>query len=132
MHIVRSRDLPYVPAAHEDPRQPGALKRVLARQHDFIDGRLQMINWAKLPAGQSFRRHYHEDMQEAFVIIRGAASMEIDGESTQLGPGDLVLVPAMTMHSMATLGDVDLEYLVIGVSCQKGGKTVVVEPGTEI
>ena len=130
MHIVRSDHIPFVPAAHEDPNEPGAVKRVMAQKADFIDGRLQMINWAKLPANKSFRQHYHQDMQEVFVIVRGRASMEIDGETAKLGPGDLVIVPAGSVHSMTTLGNQDVEYLVIGISSGRGGQTVVVDTGS--
>ena len=63
MNIVRSGDCVFVPASHEDSEVPGVLKKVLLRKDDFIDGKVQMLNWALLPVGRSFSPHYHQDMQ---------------------------------------------------------------------
>lgn len=85
-----------------------------------------MISWAKLLAGKSFQKHYHQDMEEIFVILSGRAQIRVDQEQTQLGPGDAVLIPKMAHHIMQNLTDTDVEYLVIGISQERGGKTIVV------
>ena len=51
MKWIAARDSGYVPASHEDPRSPGVLKRVIATRDLFQEGRVQMLNWALLPAG---------------------------------------------------------------------------------
>ena len=58
MRIIRGSEIDFVPASHEDAKQPGVLKRVLATREELLDGRVQMINWASLPAGSSFRPHH--------------------------------------------------------------------------
>ncbi|MCA9215696.1 MAG: cupin domain-containing protein [Planctomycetales bacterium] len=127
MRIVRSTDLDYVPASHEDPNKPGVLKRVLATKEQMLDGRPQMINWARLPVGSSFKLHYHEDMEESFIIISGHAEMRVDNELHTLQRGDMLVVSPGEQHDMANVGETDVEYVVIGVSLGKGGKTVVVD-----
>ena len=127
MHIVRSQDLEFVPASHEDASRPGVLKRVLATSSDFVTGHVQMINWSRLPRNSSFRLHYHEDMQEAFLVLNGHVRMEVGAESADLFAGDLVLVPPRAVHKMINLGDTDVDYIVVGISGGKGGRTVVVE-----
>ena len=126
MRIVRSSEIEYVPASHEDPNQPGVLKRVLATKDDMLNGRPQMINWARLPVGSSFRLHYHEDMEESFIVVRGTAEMRVDGEAHRLDAGDMLVVSPGEQHDMENVGDDDVEYVVIGVSLGKGGKTIVV------
>ncbi|MFH1675059.1 MAG: cupin domain-containing protein [Pseudomonadota bacterium] len=126
MKIIRSGQLKFIPASHEDPKLPGVLKKVLLRKDDLVDGKIRMINWALLPAGESFRAHYHEDMEEVFIILKGMAMIRIDKEEAVLEKEDVVVVPVGKIHEMKNIGEEDVEYIVVGVSQEKGGKTVVV------
>ena len=125
MDIIRGDEIPFTPASHEDPDEPGVLKRVLATKFDLIVGHVQMVNWSRLPAGKSFRSHYHEDMQEVFVIINGTASMDVDGTPQELSGGDAILIDPREVHAMTNTCDEDVNYLVFGISTGAGGKTVV-------
>ena len=127
MHIVRSESLDFVPASHECKDSPGVLKKVLFTHHDLIKGRVQMVNWALLPEGKTFAPHYHEDMQEIFIMVNGHAELTIDGESAPLAPGDAVVVPIRCVHTMKNRGKGDVAYIVVGISTGKQGKTVVVD-----
>jgi mannose-6-phosphate isomerase-like protein (cupin superfamily) len=127
MRLIRSTDLPFLPAGHENPTSPGVWKKVLLQKGDLQAGQVQMINWARMPAGKSFAPHYHEDMQEVFVIAQGTAEMTAGGHTALLGPGDAVLIDAREVHVMRNAGDVDVEYLAMGIAGGVGGKTVVVD-----
>ena len=127
MQFISSRASGFVPAAHEDPLNPGVLKRVIATREQFQAGHVQMLNWARLPAGSSFQRHYHEDMQEIFVLLTGAVEMRCGADQTIMQPGDTVIVPAREPHQMKNIGLEAAEYLVFGISAGQGGKTVVIE-----
>ncbi|MDY6988291.1 MAG: cupin domain-containing protein [Thermodesulfobacteriota bacterium] len=128
MKVIRSRALEFVPASHEDPTSPGVLKKVLLHKDDLVEGRVQMINWALLPVGKAFRSHYHEDMEEVFIVIHGSAKMTVGKEEAKIGPGDVVVIPVGTVHKMENMGKQDVEYLAMGVSQGKNGKTVTVHP----
>ena len=126
MKIVRFTEQKFVPASHEDPESPGVLKKVLLRKDDFIEGQVQMINWAVLPVGKSFEPHYHEDMQEVFIVIHGNAKMTVGEKEARIGPGDAVVIPVGSTHKMENIGRENVEYIVVGVSKGKHGKTVAV------
>ena len=126
MRIIRGSEIQFIPASHEDPNNPGVLKRVLATRDDLIDGRIQMINWASLPAGSAFQAHYHEDMEEVFIILTGRTEMTVNGVSNELASGDAIVIAPREVHSMKNLTDKDLEYVVLGISTEDGGQTVVV------
>ncbi|MCA9148698.1 MAG: cupin domain-containing protein [Planctomycetales bacterium] len=126
MRIIRAADQEFVPASHEDPKNPGVLKRVIATKDEMLAGRCQMINWAKLPVGHSFRAHYHEDMEETFILIRGQASMRVGAEIVDLAAGDTVVVAPHEVHEMRNSGDEEVEYVVMGISLGLNGKTIVV------
>jgi mannose-6-phosphate isomerase-like protein (cupin superfamily) len=125
--VVNFKDLEFIPASHEDPKNPGVLKKVLFLKDDFQKGHVQMINWAYLPKGKSFQNHYHEDMEEAFILISGQAEMIVGEEKIEMLKGDALVVPKKTNHLMKNIGKTDLEYIVVGVSLGKNGKTIVVE-----
>jgi quercetin dioxygenase-like cupin family protein len=126
MKLVRGNSIPFVPASHENPDNPGCLKRVLVCRDDLIEGQVQMVNWSLLPFGSSFQRHYHQDMQEVFVIIEGHVQMQVDTHTHELNPGDAILIEPNEVHNMTNLGDRDATYLVFGISKQLGGKTIQV------
>lgn len=118
--------MPYVAASHEDPADPGSLKRVLFTLKDFPKSHiLQMINWAKIEPGKSFRTHYHEDMDEVFIIMKGSATILVDGMAEAVGVGDAMLITAGSRHRMENRSDSVVEYLVIGVSQDNDGKTIL-------
>lgn len=125
MKKVTFKNLKFIPASHEDPQNPGVLKKVLYTYRDFVaNGRVQMINWARLRKGRSFVSHYHEDMDEIFIIVSGKVKVRVDNKEDVLEKGDAVLVPMEKVHQMENIGDEDANYLVIGVSLGKGGQTV--------
>lgn len=86
-----------------------------------------MLNWARLPVGQSFNPHFHEDMQEVFVLLKGAVDMQVNRKVVAMNPGDTVLVEPREIHRMSNTGNEVAEYIVFGISSMQGGQTVVVD-----
>lgn len=127
MKLTSFASISFVPAGHENPAAPGVLKKVLLEKADLQPGRVQMINWAKLPVGKQFTRHYHEDMQEVFVLVQGEAEITVGTETAMLRRGDAVLIDAREVHQMRNTGHEDVEYLAMGITGEAGGRTVVVE-----
>lgn len=126
MKIIRFKKLKFIPASHENQKSPGAWKKVLLKREDLLKGRVQMINWSKLPIGRSFQSHYHQDMEEVFIILKGKAEIKVGEEKELIEKGDTVVIPLGKVHQMRNIGNEDIEYLVLGISLGKGGKTVVV------
>ncbi len=127
MKVVRGSEIEFVPASHENPDDPGVLKRVLATKSDLLRGQVQMVNWSMLPKGKSFQSHYHEDMQEVFVILNGQVRMRVDTESVELFGGDAILISPREIHEMENVCESDVQYVVFGISTEENGKTVVVD-----
>ena len=127
MKYIPNDNADFIPASHEDPKNPGVLKRVIATAADLQAGQVQMVNWAKLPVGHSFQKHYHEDMQEVFVLLKGSVEMTVETESVSMSAGDSVIVGVREVHQMTNVGDSEAEYIVFGVASGEGGQTIVVE-----
>lgn len=124
MKIIRSNALQFIPASHEDLNDPGVLKKVLFAKDDLIKGQVQMINWARLLPKKSFEKHYHEDMQEVFIILNGKVKMIINEEEDYLEKGDAVLIPVKAAHQMVNKSAENIEYIALGISTGENGKTV--------
>jgi mannose-6-phosphate isomerase-like protein (cupin superfamily) len=126
MRIIRAIDKSFIPASHENPLAPGVWKKVLFQRDDLQPGTVQMVNWARVPVGSSFAAHYHEDMQEIFILVAGEAEMVVSGETVVLGRGDTIAIDAGEIHRMTNRGSNEVEYVVLGITGNRGGKTVVV------
>jgi mannose-6-phosphate isomerase-like protein (cupin superfamily) len=127
MKTIYAAGMPFIPASHENQVSPGVWKKILAQRDDFQPGRVQMINWARLSPGKGFAPHYHEDMQEIFIIVSGAAQITVGTETAALNRGDAVIIERGEVHRMQSLGQADAEYLAIGITAGTGGRTVVVQ-----
>jgi mannose-6-phosphate isomerase-like protein (cupin superfamily) len=127
MKFISFTSRQFMPASHENPLSPGVLKKILIEKSDLQVGRVQMINWAKLNVGNKFAQHYHEDMQEIFIIVNGEAEITVGIETTILRGGDTIIIDHHEVHQMKNIGSEIVEYLAIGITTEAGGKTVVVE-----
>jgi mannose-6-phosphate isomerase-like protein (cupin superfamily) len=126
MKIVRLKDLEWVPASHEDPQSAGVLKKILLQKADLLEGRLQMVNWCILREGKSFQAHYHQDMDEIFILLKGKARIRVGEEEADLEKEEAVVIPLLMVHEMKNMGEEEVEYIAIGISQGKGGKTVLI------
>jgi mannose-6-phosphate isomerase-like protein (cupin superfamily) len=60
----------------------------------------QSLAEAAVPAGGATQRHYHKLSEEFYFILEGRGRMEIDGEATDVSPGDAILIPAAAWHTI--------------------------------
>jgi len=125
MKIFRLKDLDWIPASHESPESPSVWKKVLLQKADLSDGRVQMVNWCRMEPGKAFQAHYHEDMEEVFLILKGQARIRVNGKEAGMAEGEAVIIPPREIHEMENVGAEGLEYLAVGISQGKGGKTVL-------
>lgn len=59
------------------------------------------------------RLHYHPVAEETYYMLKGQAKMVIDDKSYIFNPGDAVLIQQNEKHQIFSIGDVDLEFLVV-------------------
>ncbi len=127
MRKILFGDQQFEAAGHENPLNPGVWKKVLFRRDDLQPGRIQMVNWAKLPAGNTFAAHYHQDMQEIFVVLTGTTRIRVGDEELEMRCGDAVLIDPGEVHQMWNHADEDVHYLAIGIAGGPDGQTVLAQ-----
>ena len=124
MKITRFKDLQFIPASHEDPKNPGALKKILLKREDLPEGRVQMLNWSRIPKGKTFKPHYHESMIEVFIIMNGKVRAKIGNDETILEKGDMAIAMEKEIHSFENLSNEDADYFAMGIATAEGGKSI--------
>jgi mannose-6-phosphate isomerase-like protein (cupin superfamily) len=62
--------------------------------------RNQSLAEARVPAGGRTARHYHKVAEELYFILEGAGEIELDGDHRMVGPGDAILIPPGTWHTI--------------------------------
>lgn len=60
----------------------------------------QSLAEATVPVGSATQRHYHKLAEEIYFILEGRGTMEIDGATREVGPGDAILIPPGAWHTI--------------------------------
>jgi mannose-6-phosphate isomerase-like protein (cupin superfamily) len=71
------------------------------------------VTWLSLPSGAQQTLRSQEESEQAYVVVRGAGTMSVAGDTQQVGEGDLILVPPATEHSVANHGEAELSCVSI-------------------
>jgi mannose-6-phosphate isomerase-like protein (cupin superfamily) len=71
----------------------------------------QSLAEASLMPGRSTERHYHQISEEIYFVLEGRGTMEINGETREVGPGDAVLIPAGEWHQIRSSDDAEIRFL---------------------
>jgi mannose-6-phosphate isomerase-like protein (cupin superfamily) len=83
------------------------------RSHVLMDAgelgsRNLSVTWLEIPAGTEQTLRSHEEGEQVYVVVRGAGTMSVAGDTQPVGEGDLILVPPATDHSIANDGGGEL------------------------
>lgn len=65
------------------------------------------------PAGSGPPRHVHHAEDETFVNLAGRIEVWIEGETTEIGPGQSAFVPRGKEHTFRVIGDTPSRHLIM-------------------
>jgi mannose-6-phosphate isomerase-like protein (cupin superfamily) len=71
----------------------------------------QSLAEATLEPGQATERHCHRASEEIYLVTKGSGSLEVDGETRRVRPGDAVLIPPGAWHTLENDGTSELRIL---------------------
>ena len=78
---------------------------------EYLHTEVQSLAEASLEPGQSTQRHYHARSEELYYLLAGEGEMEVDGERSDVGPGDAILIPPGAWHQITATRDSELRFL---------------------
>jgi len=71
----------------------------------------QSLAEAALPPGGATDGHRHPVTEEIYYVLRGAGRMTVGTEQREVGPGDGILIPPGTRHTIENIGQEPLVFL---------------------
>jgi mannose-6-phosphate isomerase-like protein (cupin superfamily) len=96
---------------HEPPGHTRAYSRYLVGpEHGsrYLDFRTSLY-----PPGGFVAPHVHEVAEQVYYFLSGAGRAECGDETREVGPGDVMFVPAGARHGLVSTGDGDLCFVVV-------------------
>lgn len=66
------------------------------------------VTWLEIPAGAQQELRSHEEAEQVYVVVRGAGTMSVAGDTQRVGEGDLILVSPATDHAIANDGEAEM------------------------
>lgn len=84
------------------------------RDVEGIEPRLRAVGYELRPAesrpsvwdyeaGDQMRRHRHDRQEEVYLVLSGRFEMDVEGDTVDLEPGDVVVVPPEDRRSLTAL-----------------------------
>lgn len=94
-----------------------------AFRREIITGPHEQVVVMTIPPAGDIGEEVHPDTDQVFLLVDGRGEVQVDGRSSEIGPNDLVLVPAGSRHNVLNRSDVPLRLVTIYAPPQH-------EPGT--
>jgi quercetin dioxygenase-like cupin family protein len=80
------------------------IKRTVLQQHDLsITGQETVQARIDFAPGASFGNHIHPG-EEVIYVLEGSFEYEVEGKPVTLKPGDVLFIPAGTIHAAKNVG----------------------------
>lgn len=91
------------------------------------EARYHSFGHAVIPPQCMSRLHYHPVAEETYYILKGQAKMIIDDKTYLFNPGDAILIQQNEKHQIFSIGDVDLEFLVVCAPAWEPNNSVYID-----
>lgn len=85
--------------------------------HDFrrvmFTGKKSQLVIMSIPPGGEVGEETHAHVEQTLFFQRGQGVAELDGETSPVGPGDIVVVTPGTKHNVKNTGDEPLKIITV-------------------
>src|ERR1700686_4721246 len=80
-----------------------------------LERNLHCVEFVLVPPGASIGLHTHDRTEEIYYLLRGCATMSVNGEKWQGQAGDLLTPPIGGRHSLANTSEQAMAFFVVEV-----------------
>lgn len=84
-----------------------------AFRREVITGQHEQVVVMTIPPGGEIGEEVHDDTDQVLAFVDGEGEAILDGETSAIGPNDLVFVRAGTRHNFVNTGSQPLRLLTI-------------------
>ena len=84
-----------------------------AFRREVMTGSHEQVVVMTIPVGGEIGSEVHPDTDQLLVFVDGRGQAQLDAESTDVGPNDLVFVRAGTRHNFVNNGDGPLRLITV-------------------
>ena len=91
-------------------------------------GKNASTNLVQAAPGSIIKMHYHKYRDEIAYIIKGEAIFTVSGKNYTAKAGDLMYIPALTLHRVAIIGNETLQTVSTFAPPFDGNDRIYVEP----
>ncbi len=84
-----------------------------AFRREVLTGEHEQVVVMTIPPGGEIGEEVHPDTDQVLVFIDGRAEARLDGQASEVGPNDLVLVRAGTRHNFRNMSEGSLRLITI-------------------
>lgn len=95
-----------------------------AFRREVMTGEHEQVVVMAIPPGGEIGEEVHPHTDQVFDFIDGLGEAELDGETTEVRPNDMVFVRAGTRHNFVNIGDSPLRLITIYAPPQHAPGTV--------
>ncbi len=87
-----------------------------------IAKRIAAVYDTSLEPGRSIPPHYHPDFEEIYYVLSGYGIMTVGDEQKEISRGDVVYIPAISVHALVNTGRVPLRFITVSVNLSSSKK----------
>jgi mannose-6-phosphate isomerase-like protein (cupin superfamily) len=97
---------------NEPPGHIGGYSRYLVNP-DNVGSTAFDYRISRYPVGGKVDPHTHEVAEHVYHFLAGTGTARCGDEVRDVGPGDVLFVPAGAVHSVVSTGDGELQFIVV-------------------
>lgn len=84
-----------------------------AFRRELLTGEHSQVVVMTIPAGGEIGEEVHDDVDQVLLFVEGTGEAVLDGESSPVGPNQLVLVRAGTRHNFVNTGNAPMRLVTV-------------------
>jgi mannose-6-phosphate isomerase-like protein (cupin superfamily) len=93
-------------------------------RREVVTGEHSQVVLMSIPPGGEIGEEVHADVDQVLIFVTGEGRAVIENETTPVGPGRLVFVPAGTKHNFTNAGTDDLKLYTVYAPSEHAPGTV--------
>lgn len=82
-------------------------------ESEILGENCRLFSQITVKPGDSIGEHQHLGEREIFYFVQGNGIVVDDGKKIEIGPGDVMVTPDQSSHSVINTGDSDLVFMAL-------------------